>query len=511
MNPTSRLRLLLFLTVPLMCGAVALLSGQDASWDLRNYHYYNGWALLHGHVHRDLLVAQIPSFYNPLLDLPYAWAAPILGARLLAFLLGSLHGINFILLTLLGEALLTEFAPALRMKLSALLAAAGTAGAVAFSEIGAVFYDNVVSIGLFATLLLLARRWDRLIEGRIIDAVLAGVPLGLAFGVKQTMALYIAGLVPALVIALPARLGPRLRAGFCFGVGIGIGFLASGGFWMARLWLEYGNPMFPYFNQIFHSPWGLDSDYRDPAFQPKTLVERLFFPLTIAMDSRASSEVDFRDLRLPLLFLLLPLSPRFGAHRRPRTLLLVVAVAIAYVLWLRMFAIYRYLVAVEMLAPLLAALVLSGLAPRRRVVAILAVTLALVATTRPAQWIRVPFSARAIETTLPAIQDPEHSLVVLAGHEPLSFLIPAFPEPMRFLRIDSTFTNPDQTQVRFNPLMKAEIDAHHGPLLALYIATERHDVVKRLGNDGLVLTDRCGPVRSNIGAGDYELCAVEKR
>ena len=29
-------------------GALSVLVGQDNSWDLRNYHYYNPWALLRG-------------------------------------------------------------------------------------------------------------------------------------------------------------------------------------------------------------------------------------------------------------------------------------------------------------------------------------------------------------------------------------------------------------------------------------------------------------------------------
>ena len=80
---------------------------------------------------------------------------------------------------------------------------------------------------------------------------------------------------------------------------------------------------------------------------------------------------------------------------------------------------------------------------------------------------------------LPPIADPEHSLVLIAGHEPLSFLIPAFPETMRFLRIDSTFTKPDQKVVPFNKVMKEQIDAHQGPLLALFIkAALRHTGTK---------------------------------
>src|ERR1700761_8184852 len=110
------IRLILFMSAPILCGCLALALGMDGSWDLRNYHYYNGWALLTGHIGRDLLVSQTPSFYNPLLDLHYAWAAGHLPARLIAFLLGTLHGGNFILLTLLGESLLDRPDPGRRFK-----------------------------------------------------------------------------------------------------------------------------------------------------------------------------------------------------------------------------------------------------------------------------------------------------------------------------------------------------------------------------------------------------------
>jgi hypothetical protein len=509
----SRLRLSLFVALPLLCGGVALWSGMDAGWDLRNYHYYNGWAFLHGLVGRDLLVAQTPSFYNPLLDLPYAWAAGWMDARLLAFLLGALHGGNFILLTLLGERLLAEaLPPRWRTWMALLLAAAGCAGAVALSEIGTVFYDNVTSWGLFATLLLLARWWPRLSEGDHRAAFLAALPLGLVFGLKQTMAIYAIGLCPALLLTLPAPPRRRLTIAFAFGLGIVAGLLATGGFWMLHLWHSYGNPTFPYFNQLFHSPWGLNSDYRDPAFEPKSPAHWLLFPLYFALDSRIACEVSFFDLRLPLLFLLVPAALPLVWRRRPQVALICLALAITYVVWIRLFAIYRYLVAVEMLAPLLAAAIIGSLPARRRLPAMLALTALLVATTRPAHWLRVPFQPRAVAVELPALADPDHSIVLLAGHEPLSFLIPAFPRSVRFLRIDGTFTNPEQTTVPFNRLMQDIIDRHDGPLLALFIPIERHDVVKRLGNDGLrLLADRCGSVTSPIGAGDYQLCAVERQ
>src|SRR5271167_1435703 len=49
----------------------AAIAGPDASWDLRNYHLYNGYAWLHGRVGTDLDPAQMQTFHSPLLDIAY--------------------------------------------------------------------------------------------------------------------------------------------------------------------------------------------------------------------------------------------------------------------------------------------------------------------------------------------------------------------------------------------------------------------------------------------------------
>ncbi len=394
-----------------------------------------------------------------------------------------------------------------RFAIAAIAAMAGCAGAVALSEIGTVFYDNVTSLGLLGSLLLIVKRWDRLAAGSAKDAFLAALPLGLAFGLKETMIPFVAGTGLSLLIVLRR---PKTIAGFAAG-GV-LATLLGGGFWMAHLWQAYGNPMFPYFNDLFQSPWGQGGDYRDVFYQPKDWLHWLFFPVYFTLDSRVAAEVPFFDARVLALFLLIPAAPFLKAYRKPRTWFLVIAIAIAYVIWLKLFAIYRYLVVLEMLGPLAVLLICEGLPRRFALGAGLVIVGLLCLTTKPAIWIRMNFTDRPVEVSLPPIADPEHSLVLIAGHEPLSFLIPAFPESMRFLRIDSTFTNPDQTAVPFNRLMKDQIDAHHGPLLALFIPIEQHDVVKRLGNDGLaLLADACQKVTSPIGAGDYSLCPVERR
>lgn len=522
----DRPHVLLFVLAPLCFGGIALASGMDANWDLRNYHYYNAWAFLTGRYDRDLLVAQIPTFYNPVLDVPFFLAAQILPARVLAFVLGTLAGLNVNLLTLVGERILTIEPAGRRFALASLAAIAGATGAVALSELGTVFYDNILSLGFFGSLLVLLNRWDRLATGRplavMTAAAVAGLPVGLAFGLKQSTVMFPIGCDLALALALSGDWRRNFLASFAFGLGVLAAMAAGGGYWMWHLWTSYGNPVFPQFNQIFQSPWALTADYRDAQYLQLPFLKKLVFPVLFSLDSRQTGEIEFRDFRILAAFLALPLAglvaclrkvPDDGMTRRRQAALVMGAAAGAYLVWLKMFAIYRYVTPLEMLSPLLVVLA-ADLAPagrRIRLGVALAALLALPATTRPGVWIRAPFAERAVEVSVPPIADPVHTVVVLAGHEPLSFLLPAFPPAIRFLRIDSTFTNPDEREVRFNRVMAERLAAHQGPLLALFIPTEHHDVVPRLAQLGLTLDDdACRPVTSPIGAAPYALCPLKR-
>src|SRR5436190_23714620 len=75
-------------------GFASLLRGVDTNWDLRNYHFYNPWAWLHGRLGFDYAPAQVQSYYSPLLDLPfYSLAAAHLPAFAITFLMGLPFGL----------------------------------------------------------------------------------------------------------------------------------------------------------------------------------------------------------------------------------------------------------------------------------------------------------------------------------------------------------------------------------------------------------------------------------
>ena len=75
-------------------GLASIALRQDSSWDLMNYHYYNAWAFVHGRHGIDLAPAQLQTFHNPFLDLPfYALVAADVPPRAIAFVLAVPTGI----------------------------------------------------------------------------------------------------------------------------------------------------------------------------------------------------------------------------------------------------------------------------------------------------------------------------------------------------------------------------------------------------------------------------------
>jgi hypothetical protein len=245
-------------------------------------------------------------------------------------------------------------------------------------------------------------------------AALVGVCLGLAFGLEQSSAFYaVAGC--AAFLLLPGPFWRRFGLSFVFGLGVLAGLAAAGGHWMLYLWQHYANPLFPFCNHLFRSPWGLPRDYRDPGFLPSgfDLWEVLSFPWRANFDYRLSSEVPWRDFRVLACYLLLPLAGLAVALRRGR-------------------------------------------------------------------------------------------------QAPAPLTLPAFPPQLRFLRIDSNFTNIHERQVAFNPLMQRIVAAHEGPLAVLDVAEEDGGVRRKLTEYGLAMDAApCQPLRANLALDGPDLyCPV---
>ncbi|MEW6218488.1 MAG: hypothetical protein AB1634_03015 [Thermodesulfobacteriota bacterium] len=467
-------------------GLAALALGQDANWDLRNYHYYNPYAWLHGRLGYDIAPAQVATYYNPLLHLPFYLVVEALPPRLVGFLLGALQGLCLVPLAAISLLLLPPEPQERQQRLALVLGLIGLAGAGSVSELGTSFGDGILALPILASLWLLLRQQPLLATpgcGRgLLLALAAGLLTGLTAGLKQPAAVYAVGLCLAC-LALAAPWSRRILVALVFGLGVLAGIALTGGWWLLTMWQEYGNPLFPYFNHLFRSEMAAIADYRDSRFLPQGLGEAFFFPLFFLAAPEETAEVAFRDGRLPmaaLLFILVLLTRR----RRPvpaaatregcRQGLFLVFVLGSYLAWLKLFAIYRYLLVLEILAPvaiwLLVARLLPEPAPARRWGTICLGVVLLV--TRPADWGREPWRPDFFGVQVPALDDPAHTVVLMAGVDPMSYLIPFFPAPVRFLRIQSYFTGPSATPNGTDRLLARLVAGHRGPAYVLYRSYE---------------------------------------
>ena len=352
---------------PVLAGLLSLHMGKSMAWDLLHYHYYNGYAFLNGRLNFDILPAVFHTFLNPALDVAFYAAVEALPPRAVGFGLGAIHGVNIVLLFLCARRMLAHWggvagqAPDL---LPAFLAVSrvrlrrrdGDAGVLAPRP------DRQPVLPGSAAGPAPAARAASGFGGRPA----AGLLVGLGLGLKLTLAPFVVAIVAA-PLALPGPLRGRLLACVLAGAGAGAGLLTTAGFWMARMYVEFGNPFFPFFNRLFASPFAGAGDGRDLRYLPVSLWEYLVYPAVFSFDGDRVSEAPWRDFRLLAAFavavclLAVVIGSRLGGRRSraERRLsgsgnarLLLWTAFVSYAGWLVLFSIYRYAVPLEMLVPL---------------------------------------------------------------------------------------------------------------------------------------------------------------
>lgn len=432
-----------------LCGLWSMLRGQDANWDLRNYHLYNGYAALHGRVGIDLAAAQMQSYFNPALDVvQYAlmtgWPAPLAG-----FLFGAWHGLLFALVAAIAWRVLAD--DPRRATRVPLLALAGLFTGAFLSELGNTMADNTTAVPVLGALALLLSAQDRARQGQgaALRWLLAGVLIGLAVAFKLTNAVY----AVALGVAALADGGrPRTRvAGAALMTAAALAcFAVVGGPWFVHVWQQFGNPLFPQFNAWFQSPLALPVSVADTRWLPKGVREWLTWPLLFSLHPQRVSELALTQFGWALLYLmvlvgvawrLLRRAPADARRMLPAARALLVYFAVAYLLWQALFSIHRYLVAIEVLLPLLLwwawpRLLWPGTLRLRAPVLVL---LALYSWHGAADWGHGAWRQPAFAVDAPSMPAPRDSAVVLVGGEPQAWRIPFLPPEAVYLSFASNF------------------------------------------------------------------------
>jgi len=434
------------LAVCLLTALTSLLFGQDANWDLRNYHLYNGWAALHDRLAIDLAPAQLQSYFMPWLDVGYFLLAVKGSPLLAAAVLGALHGLAFVAVTMV--AWLTLEGDARRPWLAPLLALAGCLGSAMFlSELGNSMGDNTtapliigaLALALHAARTDAARHW-----------LLAGLLLGLALALKLTNAPYALGLGVAALVTR-GHWTRRLRGAALMTVAAALVFALVAGPWFWRMYQQFGNPLFPQFNHWFGSPLALPLPNNDTGHLPKNAVQMLTWPLLIVADPRRISELGMYQLVWSALYLLaawaivqavlrragrgwtgLPAPNRLAAR------MLAAFVMVSLAAWTAVFSIHRYLIALELLAPLALWLLARHALPAASAEKWAAGLIAVCAVTGCAavrNWGHEGWAQRGFTVEVPFMEQPSTATVLFVLDEPQAWRIPFLPRQAAYIGI----------------------------------------------------------------------------
>jgi hypothetical protein len=350
-------------TWPWLCLSVLIFAvlasqqGSDANWDFRNYHLYNGEAVL-GSRHGDIAVAQEQTYLNPALDIAYALLRRALSGSpaLLLAAMAVPQGIAAFLAWRIAVTVIPDVVP-YRKLLAALAVLFGATGAAGLPTLGTTMTEMVPACFMLSGLLVLMDRQPGA-RWRIAGA---GLLFGAAVGLKLVIAPTLLGASAALLLTPDRTLRQRGKELVFFGAGGAAGLLLVAGPWWLDMYQHYGNPLFPYYNDVFRSPWVLPERLTDNRFKPKDWLHAVFYSFYWGAHEWAKvTEVRMRDPRFSMAYVAVIGLMALAALRRlgspsallpasNRAVFLAIFFAASFLVWEALFSIFRYLAPIGLL------------------------------------------------------------------------------------------------------------------------------------------------------------------
>ena len=513
----------------MICIGAGLLSvsfGPDNYWDIRYYHLYAPWAYLHDRYLYDIGPAQEQGFLNPTADfLLYGLISSPLNEtpRIVAFIMGAVHGINAALIYAIARHVIRPPDPAQRATLRAVAFAMGVSGAGFLSLLGTSSNDLTSALFVLGSLLgvlKVAARMDG--RGTWRGFAVAGFLGGVGIGLKYTSSVFVPGL--GVVAALAALRHKTFGGLIVYAAVAGLGFLAVAGHHLLALWIDFKNPFFPYLNQIFHSPYFDPVVIRDDRFIPQHLWELMVFPFYwTKITTYVVAELPFRDWRAAIAYVALVAGVLAFVARRLRKgyrqdsvfgqthglSLVFIFVVVSYFCWALGFGYFRYSTPLEMLTGVVTIGALIWLTENRRLRALIAVVVLTIATSTTVylDWGHRQYGDRYVDVHLPPL--PADSIVFIATWDPVAYFIP-FAEPTaRYLGIENNYLELSQNN-KLASEVKRLMRTPGRPKFVLNVneldRTKWNDLLKQFGLQLSALP--CQSIRSNLEVHVLSLCPL---
>ena len=565
-------------------GSISVYLGQNNYADLRNYHFYNPYAILNDRLGFDYAPAQIQTYLNPTVDLMFYFFVKTLPPKIVGFLMGGIHGLNFWIIFAIAFYTLksikrpkngnsisgSEFrADNWLVGFSLIISTIGIYGPISIIGLGSTDNDNLVSLFTLGAILLLLKaistRGVYSLSDMKKELIVSGILVGIAIGLKLTQVVYGIGFITAITV-FKGDWKSRINSVGLMMVAMAGGIILSSGYWMYHLWVKFESPLFPFYNEIFRSPYYPLINFADERYIPNGYIKTLFHPFSFFFQTNYfGNNFSTSDIRFIIIYILLlvfifwfvrneilksnyrvtreniilmarismfllilfvflyplwqtmsNLESRLVAlelvtHvpavifityllyallavlvlfivknidikkriigemndnelRKRVSYFLLTFFIVSYIVWQLKFSIYRYIIPLEILSPLIIVVLLTYIVRdvtlRHWYIFILFIIIAVtvwVPTQRRISWGKSYFGVQ-----IPEVEQIENSIILMAGKDPLAYLIPFFPTGTRFVRVESNFilANP-VVKTKFHKEVKALIKNHNGPFYLL--------------------------------------------
>lgn len=360
-------KIILFFICLIIGGSVSVLLGVDVNFDMHNYHIYNGYAFLSGRTFYDMPITINQNYLNPLLDVINYLLVYNLNSHpaVYAFIQGIWYGFLIFLVYNITELYIRKNIQ-YRLVLIFTAVAIGVTGFAVYTQIGTMFNEVQIGVIFLLGFYLFSKYVFYSDSYKPLMIFLGGFFMGASMGIKLTAGVYCLGVGIAFILVSWKIKKPILTLLLLAFGGI-LGFIVVNGWWMYLLYSNFGNPVFPYYNSIFKSPFHLFSDLHDTRFFPRSIFDAIFFPFQwLKFSTKYASEIPFKDPRWSVIYVLIIATlfsfilskTRKFAHLFKKTLdipsvFLILFSIITFLIWEKTFAILRYTVAIEALTGIL--------------------------------------------------------------------------------------------------------------------------------------------------------------
>ena len=440
----------LIASVGLLALAFVYVRGQDTNWDLLNYHYFSGFALLNGSYVEDIAPSGLQSFLNPIPNVLAFLSLSTLPFPASAWLIAGVQLLALPLLVVIGRQLGLALGFAKITMMECWAVGLCLLAPLWWSELGTSFTDAtltpMVLLGLHLGLRAMVQGEEKVLG--LLAA--AGACFGFAAGLKLTNA-------PFAIAFLMAWFGAHALVGWRtafrrtlpFVAGLTLGFLPTV-WWNIYLMNQWGSPLFPLYNAWFKSPYFDLVNFRDLRWRFESIKVFFQYLWESASGTAKTSEFMFADARL-LIFVAIA-TPALFLKRQFFKLnnvafIFIGFVGLSFFLWASLFAYQRYVIPVEILFGFAIWVLLTSLIKSKKTVSWLLAACVLLSSAfiKVPDWGHIPgriaqINPFGINIKEQLINTPARYLVI--GHA-ITYILPQLHKDSQFFGLGTLSSQSD--------------------------------------------------------------------